>query len=141
MIFGVRRLEPKEWGELTAKAHLVAFGENRDPELERIDFALLATSLCDDAFGYVTCIEMDKETLYWQRGGSFPNAKGTVLSLQGTRALASYCGQFYKRITARVESLIWNIGVVGAVRSIIESENGRIAVESEGSRAGHFHQG
>lgn len=97
-------LKKEEWAELSAKAHLIVFNEHRDPKSERIDFALLADEQ-DIAKSYVTCRELDSESLYWQYGGSFPGTKGTVSSLKAFTGFVNWAKEHgYKRILFYVQN-------------------------------------
>jgi hypothetical protein len=73
----VHALRPDEWAEVSESTHLVAFNEKRDPSLNRVDFALMATD-GDDPVAYMTCYEHDAETVYIQHGGKLPDAGGSV---------------------------------------------------------------
>lgn len=104
MKFEIKLLESRDWVKLNEQAHFCAFGEKRDRDMDRIDFALLAIDPNGVASGYISCLEMDKETIYWQYGGAMPNYKGSVFSFNGYREFIKYCGKFYKRITTRIEN-------------------------------------
>jgi len=76
----IYRVHKDEWKKMSYNAHLTCFGEFRDPELDRIDYALLVVD--DEApLAYCTVREVDKATAYMQYGGAFPSlAKYKVLS-------------------------------------------------------------
>jgi hypothetical protein len=94
---------PKEWKNLSEKAHLIAFSETKPSEWDRIDFALLVRR-GEQAMGYVTCREHDHETLYWQYGGAFPGTKESSLTFAGYKAFVSWSQKKYKRITTLIEN-------------------------------------
>lgn len=104
MSFRVIAVEPQEWEKMSAEAHLLAFKERRPRDMDRVDFALLALDECDKPSGYISCIEMDKETLYWQHGGAMPHIKDTVLSYKGYCDFVKWGQQHFKRITTRIEN-------------------------------------
>lgn len=103
MLAFVDCLTPEEWKPLSENAHLVVFGTSKSAALERIDFALIAKTE-KQMLGYVTCREVDAETVRWQYGGSFPGTKGTVLSTQAMEALLLWCSAHYKRLGFMVEN-------------------------------------
>lgn len=98
------KLLPKEWKELSESAHLICFNERSEAGSDRIDFALLA--LKDESpCAYVTCREVDSETLYWQYGGAMPNIKDTVNSYKAYESLTGFCREMgYIRITTLVKN-------------------------------------
>lgn len=103
MKFEIRLLREFDWQRVVESAHLVAFGEFRRRDMDRSDFALLAVDPSGTPSGYISCIEMDEETLYWQFGGAMPNYKGTVFTIQGYREFVDYCRREYKRVTTKIE--------------------------------------
>lgn len=91
------------WAGMSESAHLTVFCEKRPWEFNRIDFALMAVD--EKPLQYVTCRELDQETLYWQYGGSFPSCKGTPKSFAAYKAIIETCRKAgYKRITFLVEN-------------------------------------
>lgn len=104
MSYSVRCLSPEEWKLDSESAHSLSFGEIRSKELERITFALLALKE-DIPIGYVQCIEMDAESIYWQFGGIFPEAKKKVEAVAAYLAGIDWCLSRYKRITSRIENV------------------------------------
>lgn len=98
-------MEKEDWKELSKRAHLIVFNEDKDPLKDRLDFALV-TEVEESSLllNYVTCREADAETLYWQYGGSFPGTKGTILSYRAVQALLRYCQERYKRVFFYVEN-------------------------------------
>lgn len=92
-----------DWAVMSEDAHLAVFCEKRPWDFNRIDFALLAVD--EVPLQYVTCRELDKFTLYWQYGGSFPSCKGTPKSFAAYKALIEHVKTLeYKRITFLVEN-------------------------------------
>ncbi len=72
MIFDVRRLEYSEWCKVSKEAHMISFGEFRPTYIESFNFAIAAFDPKGVISGWITCHEMDKESLYLQYGGVLP---------------------------------------------------------------------
>jgi hypothetical protein len=83
------QIHKDDWSDLAERAHLVVFGEVKKPEMDRLDFTLLVESEAGVPMQYATCREIDKESLYFQYGGSFPGTKGTIQSLRCLELLLS----------------------------------------------------
>lgn len=99
----VKKLDRETWKELGENAHLIVFNEIRESSKNRIDFALLAVD--ETPLQYVTCRELDDESLYWQYGGSFPSCRGTPKSFAAYKAIIDACKALgYKRISFLVEN-------------------------------------
>jgi hypothetical protein len=92
-----------EWKQYSEKAHLICFAENRSADMNRIDFALVA-ELNGVPQTYMTCREVDAETVYMQYGGAFPSAKGTVNSFRGYQAMLKQLSTVYKYGTTLIEN-------------------------------------
>lgn len=59
------------------RCYAQVFHGERSAKTERPDFAFLCTE--DEKLkAFVTCIEMDSETLYWQFGGAFDQIKAST---------------------------------------------------------------
>lgn len=99
----IQRIEKDAWKELSEKAHLISFQKVKDPDDERIDFALLCVQ-DQKPLGYLTAKEMDSETIYWQFGGVFPSAKMTQLSFRGYYMFSKWCEERYKRVITYIEN-------------------------------------
>lgn len=112
MIPIVEKLTPAQWAPLSENAHLVVFGRHKPASLDRIDFALLARKesktidygMRQNLLAYVTCRELDADTLYWQFGGSFPGTLGTVSSKTCMEAFLAWSREHYKRVSFLVEN-------------------------------------
>lgn len=102
MIF-VEYFTKDDWSQYSENAHKIAFKEKKDPSLDRIDYALMAVE-GTNPMGYITCRELDGDTVYWQFGGTFPGTRGTLGSWQVVEAFISFCKQRYKRITVAIEN-------------------------------------
>ncbi len=86
------------------RAYAKTFHELRPAHLERPDFVLFC-EYKERPCGFVTCIEMDSETVYWQFGGLFDEVKSTIAA----RSAISGCiekmrEKGFKRISTRVEN-------------------------------------
>ncbi len=100
----VIKYEKEEWKKYSENAHLICFKENRSESMDRIDFALFGVSSSGVPCGYITCRELDSETLYWAFGGAFPSVKGTALSYRCYVDFVEYCKPNYKRILTFIEN-------------------------------------
>lgn len=101
----VIQISKEKWAELAEKAHLIVFNETKKPDMDRIDFTLLVESGSGIPMQYATCRELDKESLYFQYGGSFPGTKGTINSVRCMEKIiewAEFAG--YKRISFLIEN-------------------------------------
>lgn len=108
MTFNIRQIQKEDWVQFLAESsYFLAFGEKREAALERIDFALLMTDEKDEVAAFITCKEMDSETLYWQYGGAMPQYKGTIYSVRGYELFMKWAQERYKRISTRIEN--WNL--------------------------------
>jgi hypothetical protein len=92
-----------EWALHSEQAHLICFGTHKPAAWDRFDFTLVARTE-ETLLGYVTCREHDKETLYWQFGGAFPTAKGTIASWRTVEAMIDWCKKKYRRVSFLVEN-------------------------------------
>lgn len=106
MILDVIRYEANEWREYASDAHKLVFKELRPAELDRISYALLCVH-AGGVVGYVTCRELDAESLYWQYGGALDECRG-ALAVRGFRSFLSYTRERYRRVTTLVSN--GNIG-------------------------------
>lgn len=101
----VVKIMPAEWRTLSEAAHLVVFSEKKSSESDRLDYALMVEDKLGTPMQYVTCRELDAETLHWQYGGSFPGTKDTILSYRATQLLLRYIKEAgFKRISCYVEN-------------------------------------
>ena len=100
----VKKITAREWSEMSEKAHLICFSENRPAGMDRIDFALLNVRGAD-LLSYCTVRELDKDSCYWQYGGAFPNTKGTPTSWRSYQMYADWCfSNGYQRISTYIEN-------------------------------------
>ncbi len=103
-MYSVQSMSPDVFSEIACEAAaLSSFGVSRSRHLDRIDFALIAMK-DEKPAGYVTCLEMDADTIYWQIGGAFADAKKTGVVVPCYLAMIDWCLDRYHRITTRIEN-------------------------------------
>jgi hypothetical protein len=96
-------LSPDEWTQYAENAHLICFDEKRPSEMNRIDFALLVVE-GNVPLGYMTCREVDNETVYMQYGGAFPSLKGTIKTWNAYCKMMDYLKSRFVRATTLIEN-------------------------------------
>lgn len=97
------RIPKEDWPSFSEHAHMAVFKREKPAHFDRIDFALV--SMMDDKImGYVTCREHDHETLYWQFGGAFQDAKNSMRVLPCYLEMVNSCKADYKRISTLIEN-------------------------------------
>ncbi len=99
----VEYFDKKAWELYSENAHKIAFQERKPASNDRIDFALMAIKE-GTPMGYMTCRELEADTLYWQFGGAFPGTKGTTWSWWAYLAFVDWCREKYKRVTTIIEN-------------------------------------
>lgn len=100
----VKRIEKHEWYQMAGKAHLAVFDETWDPDLERIDYALLTVDEKNSLIQYATLRELDRESVYISYGGSFPNYKGSVAALKSFQSILGWLYAHYKHVSFLTEN-------------------------------------
>lgn len=101
----IDKLTEAEWKNSYMKnMYDSAFGEIRKVEIEKCDFVLIAKNSEFKPVGFVTCHEMDSETLYWQFGGASKEIKNTFHVLNHYINFIKWSISRYKRITTRIEN-------------------------------------
>lgn len=93
----------EEWAVFSEDAHKICFNELKPASFDRIDFALL----CVDSgkpCAYVTCRELDPDTVYFQFGGAFPETRGTLSSWKCYEKVTDFARTKYRRITTLIEN-------------------------------------
>lgn len=84
-------------------AHVVAFEKHKPAAKERIDYALLAIEKREDKpVAYMTCRELDSDSVYWQFGGSFK--KDTLWSWRSYSAFSDWHKDRYANISTLIEN-------------------------------------
>ncbi len=104
MVIRVERFSAHTWQGFSEKSHLVVFGELRDFRLERIDFAIVAFGN-NQLGGYMTCKEMDAETVYIQYGGVYPSFANSVHVVSGYKKMLEDLLSTHKQLTTRIENV------------------------------------
>lgn len=102
----VHQITAQDWKELGPNAHMAVFSEKAPASQDRMDFALLAIEeKTNDVLTYVTCRELDRETLYWGYGGSFPPARDSIRTWSAYRAMTEKTFSLgYKHIFTLIEN-------------------------------------
>lgn len=79
------------------------FGGIRLIDQEKCDYALIARDE-KNVYGFVTCIEMDGDTVYWQFGGATIEKKKSVTVSRAYKMFIEHCKGRYQRISTRIEN-------------------------------------
>lgn len=104
--YRVQKFNRDEWlnGQEMSVCYHEAFSDKRLESIERCDYAL-AVLRDEKLCAFVTCIEMDGETLYWQFGGAFDEIKKTISVIESYQAAIDKSRDLgFKRITTRIEN-------------------------------------
>jgi hypothetical protein len=131
--FEIEQIDAQTWtSTFSQNAHRIAFGEIREPDKERIDYALLIASN-GIALGYMTCRELDSKAVYWQYGGAFPSVEKTVHALPAYKALRDWHLERYDVIGTLIENtnfpMLKMAQKVGFLITGIRVFNGKILLE------------
>lgn len=97
----IQRLSKAEWEPVANFAHQIAFDKKR--EGDRSTFALLGSE-DGQTLGYVSCIELDSETVYLQFGGTFPPAKKSVRCFNGYSLVIAELEKTYENLFTLIEN-------------------------------------
>lgn len=100
----LQKLSLEEWNMLSKDAHRISFNEDRDPGMNTCDYALLVIDNDDQACAYMTCLEMDKKSVYMQHGGGLPSGRGTTKIARAYHLMIAYLKEHYAQITTRVRN-------------------------------------
>lgn len=101
----VHQMQPPQWAQFSKNAHKICFSEIREPEMDRIDYALVVIDeLKRNPVGYITARELDAKSVYWQHGGAFPNSEKTLWAYQAYLKCMKWTKERYDRVTTLVES-------------------------------------
>lgn len=103
MTEGISILSGDEWLQFSESAHLLSFGEIRPCEIERCDFALLYSAE-GKPHAYITCHEMDSETVYIQYGGVLRRETMKIFSYRGYLKMLETLAMKFKRATTYIEN-------------------------------------
>lgn len=105
MNLAILKLDPAQWKSMSLHAHLAVFGEKRFEDMDRIDFVLLGVDHQEDKpIGYISVRELDKDSVYWQHGGSLPPIKDTIYSFKLYQEMVRWTFDRYQRVTTLIEN-------------------------------------
>ena len=100
----IMELNPSEWKEFSFHAHKTVFKELRTNETDRVDFALVVGNGSVPET-YCTCLELDKDSVYLQHGGSFPGTQGNGKTVKNFMSMHEYLWEKgFKRISFIAEN-------------------------------------
>jgi hypothetical protein len=97
----LEKLLPDAWKNVTREAHMISFGIDRDPDMDRIDYALFVRNDSDPCC-YSTIIEIDKLSVYMQHGGAMPNVAKGVYTVRGYLMMINWLKENYSTISTRI---------------------------------------
>jgi hypothetical protein len=102
-------LTPEQWKTLSADAHKSVFHEIMPEGRERLDLVIMMVTKDDAGFvqrihGYITCRELDSDSLYLIYGGAFPGTHSTSLSFPAYSTAIAWAKKKYKKIGMLVEN-------------------------------------
>lgn len=97
------KLSPSEWATVSQNAHKAAFGDVREPDVDRIDYALFVHN-GDRPCGYVTVAETEKTIAYMHFGGTFPETRRTALAVKSYFMTVNYLKERYEIIHTHVKN-------------------------------------
>ena len=101
----VEPITAEDWKRFSEMAHIAVFDKDKPKELERIDYAILVVDEKEDCpIGYVTCKELDGDTVYWQYGGFFKDFQKSIKVVHSIKKVRDWCFERYKTIATRVEN-------------------------------------
>jgi len=98
----IQILPKDEFNKVARSAHMLCFGEDRDPSVNTFDYALWVVNEQDQPFCYMTILELDKKSCYIQHGGAFPPHHGTIRVGRIYSKMIDYLKERYPRLSTRV---------------------------------------
>ena len=101
--FRIEKVSADQWKKLSGFAHAAVFGKQKDPLAERISYAWLILEN-DKPAAYITVLELDSETVYWQFGGAFPWAWNSRTVTKSYDLALSAQGAISRCIATRIEN-------------------------------------
>lgn len=130
----VNKISKEDWEFISKESYLLVMEENREIEFDRIDYALITTKHPENKLmGFVTCLELDKDTVYWQYGGSYLDFRFSRYLFEGYKMMIEYCMDKYKRITTLIENtnkvMLKMASKAGFVITGIRLSKGRVLLE------------
>jgi len=93
----IKVISPETWKECSEKVHSIVHQTHRHPEFERIDYVLVSNDNTD-TYGYITVKEWDKDSVYWDFGGSIPTAS-SVKVYNALMEAINFTFEKHKKIT------------------------------------------
>ena len=93
----------EQWSEYAEAAHKLCFSEARPREFDRSTFALMYVR-DEIPYCYVSCHEMDKETVYLQFGGIFRAEQKMPYSFHGYQKMIEALSTRYLKATTSIEN-------------------------------------
>ena len=96
-------MTPAEWAPISEAAHSAGFGKYKDPAKERIDFVLVAEH-DEKPAAYVTCKELDADSLYFQFGASVGEFRHSPTSWDAFCGFMNYAQENYQRLSMLIEN-------------------------------------
>lgn len=103
----IEKISISEWkSKYMNMFYYKTFNEFRNELDEKSDFILIAFHN-NSPVGFVTCLELDNETIYWQFGGAFDEIKRSYMVSEKYKGFIEYIKnnyKNYKRITTKIEN-------------------------------------
>lgn len=103
------KLSPSEWSKVSQNAHMAGFGELREPDVDRIDYALFVHD-GGKPCAYVTIDETEKTIAYMHFGAAFPGTRGTVWAVKCYMMAVNYLKERYEIIHTHTKN--YNLPVI-----------------------------
>ena len=101
----IDKIPLSEWkSKYMQNMYLESFGGERNDLIEKCDFVLIARNENIQPVAFITCHEMDTETIYWQFGGACDNIKKSIRVMSHYVHFLVWCMARYKRVTTRIEN-------------------------------------
>lgn len=80
---------------------MISFNQERPDDMDRINYALVVFNEQAPCC-YSTLIEIDKNSVYMQHGGAFPNVAKSVYTVKGYHMMVNILKSQYSFISTRV---------------------------------------
>lgn len=97
----VEQVSREEFLKISKDVHLGAFFEHREPDFERLNYALVCHDSHDKLTAYATIIEHDADSAYMQHGGCFSDVE-KFKTVKSYLLMMNYLKGKYKTITTRI---------------------------------------
>lgn len=100
----VVQVSPLDWAKtFSQNAHKAVFQELRGAFIDRISYALLVIK-DEVVIGYVTVMDYDAETVYWQFGGVLPTFRKSITAVKCIETAIEWQKKISTRILTYVEN-------------------------------------